>query len=87
MRGQEEFRLSCVVADHLARALPTRAVWTHFPAGEHRNEITGARLKRMGLAKGWPDYLILVDGRLLAIELKAPGGSVSKEQRAIGDRA
>lgn len=84
-RGQAEFRLSCVVADHLAKALPPRAAWTHFPAGEARSEITGARLKRMGTAKGWPDYLILIDGRLLGIELKAPGGRVSDEQRAVGD--
>lgn len=85
MRGQDEFRLSCVVADHLARALPPRAVWSHFPAGEARSEITGARLKRMGLARGWPDYLILIDGRLLGIELKASGGKVSDVQRDVGD--
>lgn len=85
MRSQAEFRLSCVVADYLARALPPRAVWSHFPAGEHRSQTTGARLKRMGLARGWPDYLIGIDGKLIGIELKAPKGRPSEHQRAIGD--
>jgi hypothetical protein len=86
VRSQAEFRLSCVVADHLARALPPRAAWSHFPAGEARSEITGARLKRMGLARGWPDYLIVLDGKLLGIELKAPGGKVGDVQREVGDK-
>lgn len=85
-REQPEFRLSCVVADHLAKALPPRAVWSHFPAGEARSKVTGGRLKRMGLARGWPDYLILIDGRLLGIELKAPGGTVADVQREVGDK-
>lgn len=82
-RRQDEFRLSCVVADYLARALPADALWTHFPAGESRSQITGARLKRMGLARGWPDYLIIWRGQLLGIELKAKGGVTSVEQCAI----
>jgi len=82
---QEEFRLSCVVADYLRRALPSTAVWSHFPAGEARSAITGARLKRMGTARGWPDYLIVYDGKLIGLELKTPKGPVSKEQQAVGE--
>lgn len=86
MRSQDEFRLSCVVSDFLAKALPPRARYTHFPAGEHRSRITGARLKRMGMQRGWPDYLVICDGKLIGLELKAPGGSsISPEQRAVGD--
>jgi hypothetical protein len=85
MRRQDEFRLACVVADYLARALPVEAIWTHFPAGENRSAITGARLKRMGTARGWPDYLIIYRGKLLGLELKAEGGSVSPHQRHIGE--
>lgn len=84
-RSQAEFRFSCVVADYLRRALPSTAAWSHFPAGENRSAITGARLKRMGLARGWPDYLILCDGKLIGLELKVPGGATSPEQRAVGD--
>ena len=84
-RAQPEFELACVVVDFLRRALPARAVWSHFPAGEARSERTGGRLKRMGTAKGWADYLIFVDGKLIGIELKSPKGPVSDEQAAFGD--
>lgn len=86
-RSQAEFRLSCVVADYLARALPADACWTHFPAGEARNAITGARLKRMGLQRGWPDYLVIFQGRLIGIELKAPEtkGRLSAEQLIVAE--
>lgn len=85
MRGQEEFKLSCVVADYLRHALPAHVLWSHFPAGENRSPITGARLKRMGTAKGWPDYIIVHNGRFIGIELKIPGNYPSPEQRAFGD--
>ena len=85
MRSQGEFKLSCVVADWLRVALPARAVWSHFPAGENRDAITGSRLKRMGTAKGWADYLIFIDGLLIGLELKVPGARVSPEQAAFGD--
>ena len=84
-RAQPEFQLSCVVADWLRVALPARAVWSHFPAGEARSAITGSRLKRMGTATGWADYLIIVDGNILGIELKAPNGKLSDAQAAFGD--
>ncbi len=84
MRKQDEFRLACVVADYLARTLPADAIWSAFPAGENRSAITGARLKRMGLAKGWPDLLIIYRGNLIGIELKVAGGSISPEQKHIG---
>ena len=85
MRNQDEFKLSCVVADFLGRALPTRALYTHFPAGEKRSEATGARLKRMGMQRGWPDYLIILDGVTYGIELKAGKGKPSDVQLAVAD--
>lgn len=84
-RSQDEFRLSCVVADYLAVALPRDALWTHFPAGEARTAITGARLKRMGLKPGWPDYLVVSNGRLIGIELKAGTGKASAVQADVGE--
>ena len=84
-RAQPEFELACVVVDFLRRALPHRAVWSHFPAGEARSDRTGGRLKRMGTAKGWADYLIFIDGNFIAIELKAPKGRLSNEQGVFGD--
>jgi len=83
-RRQDEFRLACVVAGYLARALPVEALWTAFPAGEARSAITGARLKRMGLQRGWPDYLIIYRGKLLGVELKAGSGTATTEQSFVG---
>ena len=83
-RSQAEFRLSCAVTDYLACALPVDVPYTHFPAGEYRTAATGARLKRMGLKPGWPDYLIQWRGRLVCIELKAAKGSVSEAQGMVG---
>ena len=78
MRRQEEYKLCCVIADWLRVALPPRAVWSHLPFGENRDPVTGARLKRIGTARGWPDYLILVDhilvGRAFADAFVAAGG-------------
>ena len=55
-------------------------IWFHPANGEHRNPITGAKLKRMGVKAGMPDVMILepICSTLLqswaglAIELKAP---------------
>ena len=69
-------------------------LYTHFPAGEYRPKRTGAKLKRMGLQRGVPDYLIFESwfgqrpedlgqhgGRGVALELKSPKGRLTKEQK------
>jgi hypothetical protein len=53
-----EFQMHCMVADTLKRWAAPNWVFTHFPAGERRDEITGARLKRMGVVPGIPDFLL-----------------------------
>ncbi len=50
-----EYSESC----SLAQALDLKQVpFIHVPNGENRNPITGARLKRMGVKAGFPDYII-----------------------------
>lgn len=69
-----------VLRDHL---LPT---WqgTHFPAGEHRNARTGARLKSFGLRPGWPDFILISPGGMFhALELKRPGGKLTVDQEVF----
>lgn len=84
VRSQEEFRLCCVIADYFRLAMPAHILWSHFPSGENRNAITGARLKRMGLQRGWPDFILAHNGRLIGIEVKVKA-PVTTEQRAFGD--
>lgn len=86
-RSQDEFRLTCVVADWLRLAMPSSLPWSHFPSGEARSAITGARLKRMGTAKGWPDFILnLPGGRVAYIELKTASGRLQPEQVEFRDK-
>jgi hypothetical protein len=77
-----EFRSHVVVADLLGYLISPGWLWTHFPSGENRTEATGARLKRMGLKKGWPDFILVSpDGVFHGLELKRPGGALTHAQR------
>jgi hypothetical protein len=49
----KEFSIHCAIADVVRRWCRPDWVWTHLPFGEHRSAITGARLKRMGVNRGW----------------------------------
>jgi len=73
------------VAQALDLLLLPPATWCAYPAGHIR--LTGqqaAKLARMGLKRSWPDVLIL-HGVLHGIELKRPGGKLSKT-RAVRTR-
>jgi len=55
--------------------------YTHFPAGELRDDKTGAKLKRMGLKAGWPDFqLVAPTGLFHALELKREGETLNDNQ-------
>ena len=46
--------------------------------------VRGAKLKAMGVKRGWPDILIIGPGpNVLGIELKTAHGKMSPEQRAM----
>jgi hypothetical protein len=66
-----ELQLHMAVADLLRRFARPDWRWSHFPAGEHRDVRTAAKLKAMGTQPGWPD-LILFDpsGKLHALEYR-----------------
>jgi hypothetical protein len=83
----KEFALHCLVADMLRRWGTTGWRWTHFPAGEKRPKITTGRLKRMGVARGWPDFLLLspYPPKLHCLEIKRLGGKLTDEQRDFSE--
>jgi len=73
-------------AEALATYLTIRGYkFTHIPnetGGDPAAKRRAVRMKRAGTSKGFPDYLIFVDGHCIAIELKrTQGGTVSSEQR------
>jgi hypothetical protein len=59
--------------------------WFHVPNGESRSKKTGARLKRMGVRAGVADLIFLVDGRMIALELKTEIGHIRKEQEEFAE--
>ena len=68
-------------------------IWTHFPAGEarphqivkgRRVSLTGARLQRMGLNPGFPDFQFFhVKGACKFLELKRRGEKANEVQAEI----
>jgi hypothetical protein len=80
----KECALQCAVADLLRRHAMPEWRWTHFPAGERRDIITGARLKRVGLQRGFPDIqLISPAGLFHGLELKRAGEFLTADQEAF----
>jgi len=83
---QSESDIQIALFDFLAliqHQVPETRFILHVPNGEYRARHTAARLKRMGVRPGVPDILILVPANGyhgMAIELKKPGGRLSKHQ-------
>jgi hypothetical protein len=99
-RGQaapapSEFSLHVTIADLLRRWILPGWKWSHFPAGEERpSQIIGgkrvsfadARLKRMGLNRGFPDFMFFhADGRVCFLELKRRGETLDDDQAVIAE--
>lgn len=91
-----EFAVHCLIADILERWKTPGWLVTHFPAGELRDKAIGGRLKRMGMQRGWSDFILVAppQGRFHALELKRKGAKPTPEQtafleavRAIGGEA
>lgn len=77
-----EVRVHIALADTIDRFMD-RMKWrcTHVPNGELRTKETAARLKRMGVQAGWPDFQFLShEGRMYFLELKRPGNDLSEMQ-------
>jgi len=85
------FRLSAYTADEtdlqaagemaFSRLFRAPVEWTAFPAGHL--QLTGqqaARLTRIGLKRSWPDHLVLYGGKLIGIEWKRPGETLSRSR-------
>lgn len=91
----KEFNMHCMVADTVRRWILPGWIWTHFPAGEERPTqiiggkrvcLSGARLARMGLRPGFPDFMFFHAGGWCAfLELKRRGNSLDENQREIAE--
>jgi VRR-NUC domain len=69
-----------MLRDH---ALPSWQ-WCHIPSGEARDIRTAAKLKQMGVRRGWPDFLLVApDGAIRCLELKRAGENLTDDQEAF----
>lgn len=76
-----EFRLHCMVADILQDYRNPGWRYNHIASGEYRPPATAARLKRMGVQPGWPDFIVIgPKGKLHFLELKRRGEGLSEAQ-------
>jgi hypothetical protein len=79
-----EYSTHVGVADALRVACAPGWMWTHFPAGEHRTGMAGVRLFKMGLKRGWADFLLLdAAGRLYCLELKRGNAPLTGDQEVF----
>ena len=67
-------------------ALPAHAVVFHVPNGGARNAIVGGKLKALGTVAGIPDLCVILRGKVYFLEVKAPGGTESRDQIAVFER-
>ena len=80
-RKREEETVHVQIVHYINQVLP-RNLGFHVPNGEKRGKVTAAKLKRMGTRAGVPDYIIPYGfNRVLWLEIKKPGGKLSKVQR------
>jgi hypothetical protein len=75
----DELEIHTHCAKVLDALLQAPAIWACYPAGHvELAPAQLARLKRVGLKRGWPDVLIIYEGLTFGIEIKARGGKLSK---------
>lgn len=94
IKNRPEQALQIAVAGYLDLALPDSAVWWHIPNGGNRSKAEAGLFKAMGVKAGVPDIQILWNKApkssarhtAIFIELKAPGGSISRNQRQMRKR-
>lgn len=87
MARAREAAIQRAIVRALRLALPGAAIIHHSPnerrAGGRAGRRAQAILVGMGVCPGWPDLVVLEGGRVVFLEVKAPGGRVTAAQRAF----
>ena len=79
-RPSPEAQIQRAVFQHL-RARGAPGVFAFHPAnGGYRKPVEAAILKGLGVVAGVPDVIAIHNGRVFAMELKAPGGRATDKQ-------
>jgi hypothetical protein len=81
-RRSPEQQIQRCVFDHLrARGTPGLFAWHPFSGG-YRRPTEAAIYKGLGARAGLPDVMVLRNGKLFCLELKAEGGRATETQLA-----
>ena len=85
MRRPEEL-IHRAVVQHLELRKAPGVMFTHPASGGGRSKAEAGIMKALGVRPGWPDLVgVVFDGagemRVWGLELKAPQGRLTKEQR------
>jgi hypothetical protein len=82
--NRPEQQIQKAVALHLRQRGAPGLLWFHVPNGAHvhgrRGRVQGGIQKSMGVLAGVSDIIALHQGKLYALELKAPGGRPTELQ-------
>ena len=82
-RERPEERLQQAIVTAISRMAP-KVYCFHIPNGGLRSKLEAIRMKAGGVRRGVPDLcLILSDGEVAFVEIKAAGGKLSPEQMAF----
>ena len=80
-----EFAGHALITALLRRWCSPSWIYTHVPLGEYRDKVTAAKLKRMGVMPGWPDFQFAGPAAsMFFLELKRRGrGRTSDAQNDV----
>ena len=84
--NRPEQDIQIAVCEHLGLRAEPRVFWFHVPNAGKRSNFVGKKLCDSGLISGVPDLVILMDGRMYCLELKAPQGKLTPSQRLVMER-
>jgi hypothetical protein len=86
-RAAPEHRIQVALMDYLRLALRPELEVRAIPNGEKRHIRVASRLKAEGVRRGTPDiFVCLPQGRIGWLEMKAPKGVLSPEQKHFRDK-
>jgi hypothetical protein len=69
------------VCEHLRRRAQTNVYWCAVPIGGYRRPIEAAIMRGCRVVPGTPDLILIRNGFIYGLEIKAPGGRLSEAQR------
>jgi VRR-NUC domain len=82
-RSNPEFRIHSAIVQYLRWNAWPEILFFHVPNGNKLAKRTAYHNKQLGVLAGVPDLCFDIAGRSHYIEVKAPGGRLSPDQKAF----